>query len=222
MTLGNAVIGNATIADTAASAKQLDRAVVISSSGSTSTSRVTQKSRDASVNGQPGTYTTTREKQIARSTTVYATATTVVDRQTVKSRSQKVFGDGRVTVDAQFTEVFPSEVTRNLGWDYNVKRKGFESDWVYRESAPQHGTVALYITGTLGTRDPATPTVILDFDRDGTGNVDTRSDPIPIYSTDEPVTFPSMRGESGYYRLLIRDLRPDDIIAAIQFSTSHT
>lgn len=140
----------------------------------------------------------------------------------VLHRSALVEGDGETVADLQFRETFPTELTRDLTWDFDQNRKGFLSEWVYHEPRPGHGTFALYMEANFGEHDPVTPTVIVDYDETGDGNIDGQSDERTIYTDGEPVTFPNLRGKEGYYRVLLRDLRPSDHVRGVVFGPAHT
>ena len=128
---------------------------------------------------------------------------------------------GEINSSVQFKEAFPSELTRNLHWDYDLDRRGFVSNWVYRGSSTRHDTIALYIKGTFGRVDPVAPTVVIDYDENGNGTTNKKSEEQSIYTDDEPITFPSLRGEEGYYRILLKDLRPSDLLSGVFFGPSH-
>lgn len=121
----------------------------------------------------------------------------------------------------QFKDPIPMDITRDLSWDYDQDRYGWVSNWVYF-AGTEYNTFALYIGGGLGTRSPAEPTATIDYDSNGNGKIDSTSNSQAVYSIEEPVTFPSLRGDEGYYRVVLRDLRPDDYIRTVQFGPAHS
>lgn len=145
-----------------------------------------------------------------------------VTRTSTKERMPTIVADGSVTASADLTEPFPSESTRDLSWDYNFDRRGFESDWSYQVGSEGAGSVAVYLHGMIGDNDPATPTVIVDYDASGDGGVDERSLPRSVPAADYPIVFPELSGRDGHYRLLLQDLRPDDILVAVTVGPTHT
>jgi len=122
----------------------------------------------------------------------------------------------------QFREAFPSELTRDLAWDYDTDRLAFVSEWAYQVGPDGAGSVALYLEGTFGAVDPCTPTATLEYDADGDGTVDTRSLPRNVPAPDLAVVYPELSGGDGYYRIVLRDLRPSDILTGAVFGPTHT
>lgn len=203
-------------------AKTMSRSPSVTGDSQIDTARTMSKARSATSQAD-GQMSVTRSTSKSRSSANTADGSMESTRSgTTKPRNPINYGDGQMVSDAQFMEAFPSELTRDLNWDYNTDRRGFESEWVHRESANGQDTVSFYIDGKFGMKDPASPTVIIDFDKTGDGNVDERSKPKSIYAAHEPVVFPSLSGDSGYYRVLLKDLRPSDIMTVVMFGPSHT
>lgn len=169
-----------------------------------------------------GMIVATRAVDKHRTATLTADGAISAVGSTAKTRSSILSGDGSINAKAQFRESFPSELTRDIEWDYNVDRLGFESEWVYREAGDGHGSVVLYLEGRLGSTDPITPSAVIDFDADGDGNVDARSMERSTPAVNQPVVFPTLPGETGYYRILLKDLRPADLLVAAVVGPSHT
>lgn len=145
------------------------------------------------------------------------------DSRTVsKPRPSAVHGGGAVDNTISFRETFPEELTRDLSWDYVQDREGFLSEWVYRDANDDHGTVSLYLSGRLHNVEMSAPLVTVEFDKTGNGKPDTVSQAKPIYDVEQPVSYPGLRGDSGYYRILIEDLRPRDRLRGVMFGPSHT
>lgn len=178
------------------------RQTALSADGEISASRVKSLSRNVSISGS-GRLTTSRGPL-------------------TMPRNASISGDGHIESDIQFFEAFPSELTNGIEWDFDFDRLAFVSEWVPFQGSDGYGTASLYISGTLGSVDPCCPTVVLEFDAEGNGEVDEQSDPKSVPYTDEPVTFPSISGRSGYYRVVMRDVRPSDILDQVLFGPSHT
>jgi hypothetical protein len=136
-----------------------------------------------------------------------------------KDREADVTSDGSLDGDLQFLNVFASEQTRSLTWEYDADRRAYISEWVEKYAEPRHDLISLYMTGEFG--QGAKPTIQVEYDRDGDGKKETQSTPKPIPTSDKPVVFDTLNGDSGYYRLVLRNLRPGDIIASIEFGPSH-
>jgi hypothetical protein len=194
----------------------------LSGDGSTTNERSINRPRAATLSGE-GAHENTREITRPRSATLAGDGSLSNTRQPItKSRSATLAGDGELSNQTVFRETFPSELTRDLDWDFNFEREGFESSWLYQTGSDGAGSVALYIEGTFSDQDPCTPTAVIDYDADGDGTVDERSTARPIPATEQVVVFPELSGGDGYYRILLRDLRPADILVAVTFGPTHT
>jgi hypothetical protein len=137
-------------------------------------------------------------------------------------RDVDIHGEGGMDSDIQFRESFPSELTNGVTWDYDTDRLAFVSEWIKFEGGENYGAASLYIAGRYGDRDPCDPRVLLEFDAEGDGVVDEQSEYKTVEDIEEPVVYPSMSGDAGYYRAVVQDLRPDDIIDRVIFGPSHT
>jgi hypothetical protein len=160
--------------------------------------------------------------KVSRSREAAATANASVSgtRQPVKKdREADVTSDATLEGDIQFLNVFPSEETKSLTWEYDPDRRAYISEWVEKYAEPRHDLISLYMTGEFG--QGTKPTIQVEYDKDGDGKKETESLQKPIPTSDKPVVFDTLNGDSGYYRLVLRNLRPGDIIASIEFGPSH-
>jgi hypothetical protein len=203
--------------------KIMVRSVGLAGAGQTDATRSgLTKARLTAIHGQ-GEVATARALTKPRNTTLTADAELATTRSgTHKARTATLASAGQTAAELQFREAFPSELTRNLAWDYNDDRRGFESEWSYQVGPDGAGSVALYLEGTFTDVDPCTPTAIVDYDADGDGTVDERSLARSVPAPDLAVVFPDLSGGDGYYRILLRDLRPSDILTAVIVGPTHT
>jgi hypothetical protein len=169
-----------------------------------------------------GDVTTSRTVNKPRVASLTADGQITATRLTTKTRAATLSVDGAVTTTVQFREAFPSELTRNLAWDYDTDELAFVSEWARQVGPEGAGSVALYLEGTFGDVDPCTPTAIVEYDADGDGTVDERSLARSVPAPDLAVVFPELSGGDGYYRILLRDLRPRDILTAVIIGPTHT
>lgn len=195
--------------------------VPVSGTGSVDNERIVTKDRVLLTSGN-GVITNTRVRTLQRDTAVTGSGSIDNSRKVVYDRTVSASGDGSIDNTMSFRAVFQNTLLRSYKWDYDQDLEGFVSDWIYRDASDDHGTVSLYIRGTFGRVDPASPTVKLYFDETGDGNIDQESDMRSIYTDEEPVTFPRLDGNSGYYRILLKDLRPSDVITRVIFGPGHT
>lgn len=210
-------------ADFAVAEKSLSRTTTLTGNGAINATRGAKTiTTRQSILTADGVISTTAVFERRRIATLTGDSAITATRSTTKTRSTTLTGGGAITTMVQFRETFPSELTRDIEWDYNVERLGFESEWVYREAGDGHGSVVLYLEGRLGTTDPITPSVVIDFDADGNGTVDARSIERNIPAVNQPVVFPTLPGDTGYYRILLKDLRPSDLLVAVVVGPSHT
>ncbi len=198
------------------------RTPTITGDGQTSTARETAKTRLAAIHGR-GEVATARGLAKPRNPTLSGDGRVAATRNgTQKPRATALVGEGEVAVGVQFREAFPSELTRNLAWDYDTDELAFVSEWARQVGPDDAGSVALYLEGTFGDVDPCTPTAIVEYDADGDGTVDERSLARSVPAPDLAVVFPELSGGDGYYRTLLRDLRPRDILTAVIIGPTHT
>jgi len=201
----------------------LTRSVALTASGNLAATRAVTLFRRAAITGG-GRMALTRSTDKPRTVAVVGSdgSVAVVRDALAKSRAAAIVGRAKLDANGQFSEPFPSETTRDLDWDYNFNRRGFESEWSYQVGSDGAGSVALYIEGRIGDLDPATPTATIDYDASGDGGVDERSLSRSVPATGHPVVFPELSGGDGYYRVLLQDLRPDDILVAVTVGPTHT
>lgn len=201
--------------------KYLLRFSTLSGDGDVTTVRSVARSRLSTLSGD-GSVVTSRSVTHPRLVSLSGDGEAAVTRTPIsKSRTAILSGDGDLQNETVFRETFPSELTRDLEWDFNFDREGFESSWLHQFGSDGAGSVALYITGEFGD-DKCTPTAVIDYDADGDGTVDERSLARSVPETDQVVVYPELSGGDGYYRVLLRDLRPDDILVALTFGPTHT
>ncbi|WP_244515030.1 hypothetical protein [Halorientalis persicus] len=175
--------------------------------------------RTGTVTGD-GETDATRVLSLPRTATVTGDGDAAATRSGMdKARSATVTGDGIADADRVFKETFPSELTRDLAWDFDIDKRGFVSEWVRRTPAPGHGSVAAYAEGQLRGQPL---TLIVEYDRDGDGEPDARSQPQRLRSSNDVAVFPSLSGGEGQYRVILRDIEPQDLLVAINIGTTHT
>jgi len=165
-------------------------------------------------------YGTRAPKSLSRTATATADAAVETTRTGIdKTRTATATADAAVETTRFFEEAFPDELTRDLSWDFVREERGFVSEWVPRSPAAGHGSAAAYADGQLRGQPL---TLIVEYDRTGNGEPDARSEPQRLRSSTDVAVFPSLSGGEGQYRVILRDIEPQDLLVAISVGTTHT
>lgn len=131
-----------------------------------------------------------------------------------KVRASNVYGsNSAVRSHSEFTEVFPDEQTNELSWDFSFDEPfGFVSEW-FDETADLPIEVDAF-TVVVDTRIVQTYELGVEYDVDGDGEAEYRTDTKTVERDGQTLTFPNL-GEPGQYRLYIQQMRLGDYLRAV-------
>lgn len=194
--------------------KRLTRDAVVTADAATATTRTMTKTRVSAVSADTSVSATQSGKRMPRSASVRADASITASRGGMtKTRSPAVTGDVAVRARAEFNEVFPDEQTENLSWDFSFAEPfGFVSEW-FEESQDLPIEVDAF-TVVIDSRIVQTYELGVEYDVDGDGEAEYRTDTQTVERDGQTLTFPNL-GDAGQYRLYIQQMRLGDYLRAV-------
>jgi len=194
--------------------KRLSRTAMVRADGQTHATRSgSTKKRDAAVSAD-GSLSTSRAKTQPRLAVVRGNGKITVSRgATDKQRSSTVTADAQTHTRAEFTEVFPSEQTEALDWDFSFGAPfGFVSEWF--EETHDLGIEIDAFTVVVDSAVFRGYELGIEYDVDGDGTAEHRTETQSVVRDGQTLTFPNI-GAEGQYRLYIQQMRSEDYLRAV-------